>query len=153
MAQPEFLLNFRWRKRIFQASTLKAEHPEIRTTRYQTFGGMRIGHSTGTGRIDRRKLDITSPQVSGYVFRVPASAEGIKSVLRRIRPQETAVLDDLDAGIKQLEAQLEILRERRKQALHTAWQHGNVVRLKELDDLPAKRQDESGRSEHGPLAG
>ncbi|MDE3076201.1 MAG: hypothetical protein KGJ86_12305, partial [Chloroflexota bacterium] len=64
MAQPEFLLNFRWRKpaRIFQAATLKAEHPEIRTTRYQTFGGMRIGHSTSTGRIDRGKLDITSPQ-------------------------------------------------------------------------------------------
>ncbi|MFI5269237.1 MAG: hypothetical protein ACHQ7M_17825 [Chloroflexota bacterium] len=77
MAQPEYILNFHWKRpvRIFQASTLRAEHPEGKL-KYQTFGGMRIAHSTGTGRIDRRKLDITSSQVKSYVFRVPASAEG-----------------------------------------------------------------------------
>ena len=140
MAQPEFLLHFRWRKpaRIFQASTLKAEHPEIRKTRYHTFGGMRIGHSTGTGRIDGRSLDITSPEVSSHVFRVPASAEGVKSVLRRIRRQEAAALDALDTDIQRLQAQLSALRERRADVLRTAWQHGNVVRLREVEDLLAK---------------
>ena len=51
----------------------------------------------GTGRIDRRKLDIKSPDISSYVFRVPATAEGIKAVLRRIRPQESTLLDAIDA--------------------------------------------------------
>ena len=143
MAQPEFLLNFRWRKpaRIFQASELRVEHPEIRKTTYSNLGGFRFGHSVGTGRIDRRKLDIRSPQISSYVFRVPASAEGLKPVLRRIRQAEAAVLDDLDAQIAGIEAELEGLRERRKAALHVAWQRGNVVRLKEIEDMLPKSGD------------
>jgi hypothetical protein len=137
MAQPPFLLCFRWRKpaRIFQASELTAEHPEIRKTAYSNLGGFRFGHSTGTGRIDSRKLDIRSPQVSSYVFRVPATAEGVKSVLRRIRPQEAAALDAIDQDIADLQARLDALRERRKDALHAAWQRANVVRLKEVEDL------------------
>src|SRR5690348_1720215 len=137
MAQPEYILYFHWRKpaRIFQASELTVEHPEIRRTTYSNLGGFRFGHSTGTGRIDRRKLDIRSPQVSSYVFRVPATAEGVKSVLRRIRPQEAEQLDAVDADITRLQLQIDALKEQRKQALHTAWQRGNVVRLKELEDL------------------
>ena len=137
MAQPEYVLSFRWRKpaRAFQASELTVEHPEIRKIRYSNLGGFRFGHSTGTGRFDHGKLDIRSPQVSSYVFRVPATAEGVKSVLRRIRPQEAEQLDAIDADIAQLQAELDALKERRKQALHTAWQRGNVVRLKELEVL------------------
>jgi hypothetical protein len=137
MVQPEYLLYFRWRKpaRIFQASELTVEHPEIRKTSYSNLGGFRFGHSTGTARIDRRKLDIRSLQVSSFVFRVAATAEGVKSVLRRIRPQEAEQLDAIDADIGRLQAQLDALRDQRKQALHAAWQRGNVVRLKELEEL------------------
>jgi hypothetical protein len=144
MAQPEFLLNFRWRPaRIFQASELTAEHPEIRKTTYSNLGGFRFGHSVGTGRIDRRKLDIRSPQVSSFVFRVTATAEGVKSVLRRIRPQEAEQLDDIDAQIVSLEAQLAGLRDRRKATLHVAWQRGNVVRLKDIKELLPKAGDDA----------
>ena len=148
MAQPEYLLYFRWRKpaRLFQASELIAEHPEIRKTTYSNLGGFRFGHSTGTGRIDRRKLDIRSSQVSSYVFRVAATAGGVKSVLRRLRPQEAEQLDAIDADIARLQAQLDALKEQRKQALHTAWQRGNVVRLKELEDLlPAAASGSAAR--------
>ena len=137
MAQPEYLLYFRYRKpaRIFQASELMVEHPEIRKIRYSNLGGFRFGHSTGTGHFDRRKLDIRSPQASSYVFRVAATAEGVKSVLRRIRLQAAEHLDAIDADIAQLQAQIEALQARRKQVLRSAWQHGNVVRLKELEEL------------------
>ena len=148
MSQPQFILNFRWRKpaRIFQASELTVEHPEIRKTTYSNLGGFRFGHSTGTGRIERRKLDIRSPQVASYVFRVSATAEGVKSVLRRIRLQEAEQLDAIDADISRLQAQMDALKEHRQQALHSAWQRGNVVRLKELEDrMPGAR---SGGAEH-----
>ena len=135
MAQPEFLLNFHWRKRIFQASVLRLVHPEIRKLKNANLGGFRFAHTVGTGRIDRRKFDITSPQVSSYVFRVAASAEGVKSVLRRLRPQEADLLEAIDRDIEQLQAQLDALRERRKDTVRTAWQRGNVVRLNEVQDL------------------
>ena len=137
MAQPPFLLYFRWRKpaRLFQASELTVEHPEIRKVTYSNLGGFRFGHSTGTGRIDRRKLDIRSPQVSGYVFRVAATAGGIKGVLRRIRPQEATALDAIDQDIADLQARLDALKELRKETLHVAWQRANVVRLKDVEDL------------------
>jgi hypothetical protein len=121
--------------RLFQASILKVVHPEIRKLKQASLSGFRFAHSIGTGRIDRRKLDISSPQISSYVFRVAASADGVKSVLRRLRPQEAALLDEIDSDIEQLQAQLDALRERRKETLHTAWQRGNVVRLKEVEDL------------------
>ncbi|HLG74209.1 MAG TPA: hypothetical protein VK009_27630 [Chloroflexota bacterium] len=139
MSQPEFILNFRWRKpnRLFQAADITAEHPEIRKTTYSNLGGFRFGHSVGTGRIDGRKLDIRSPQVTSFVFRVPATADGIKSVLRRLRPQEAELLDGIDRQIEELHAQLSALKEERSQALHLAWRHGNVVRLKEVEALLA----------------
>ena len=137
MSQPQFILNFHWRKpnRLFQAVDISAEHPEIRRTTYSNLGGFRFGHSVGTGRIDGRKLDIRSPQVSSYVFRVPATAEGIKSVLRRLRPQECELLDGIDRQIEELQARLAALKEERSRALHLAWRHGNVVRLKEVEAL------------------
>ena len=137
MAQPEFLLNFHWRKpsRIFQASLLRVVHPEVRKLKNASLGGFRFAHSIGTGRVDRRKFDITSPQVSGYVFRVAASAEGVKTVLRRLRPQEADLLEAIDRDVEHLQAQLDALRARRKDILHVAWQRGNVVRLNEVQDL------------------
>lgn len=146
MPQPQFILNFRWRKpnRLFQAAELSVEHPEIRRTTYSTLGGFRFGHSIGTGRIDGRKLDIRSPQISSYVFRVPATADGVKSVLRRLRPREVDLLDGIDRQIEDLQARLATLKEERSQALHLAWRHGNVVRLKEVEALlpPAKAGEE-----------
>ena len=137
MPQPQFILNFRWRKpnRLFQAAEISAEHPEIRKTTYSNLGGFRFGHSVGTGRFDGRKLDIRSPQVSSYVFRVPATADGLKSVLRRLRPQEAELLDGIDRQIEELQARLAALKEERNQALHLAWRNGNVVRLKEVEGL------------------
>jgi hypothetical protein len=80
MPQPPFILNFRWRKpnRLFQAADLTVEHPEVRKVRYSNLGGFRFGHSVGTGRVDGRKLEIRSPQISSYVFRVAATADGVK---------------------------------------------------------------------------
>lgn len=137
MSQPQFLLNFRWRKpaRIFQTARLTAEYPEVRNVRYHSLGGLRVGHSVGTGRIDRRKLDIKSPDISSYVFRVPATAEGIKAVLRRIRPQEASLLDAIDAEVAKVQIELDALKQRRKEVVHTAWLRGNVVRLKEVEGL------------------
>jgi Lhr-like helicase len=136
MSQRPYILNYRWKPgAIFQASTLKVEFPEVRKISYHTLAGMKIGHATGTGRIDKRHLDIRSPEVDGYVFRVPLSAPGVKSVVRRIRPSEAAVLDDLDAQIEALQAQLAALKEQRRSALKRAWDKANVVRLREVLEL------------------
>ena len=137
MAQPEFLLRDKWRRpaRLFQASTLRAAFPEIRRTTYSNLGGFRFGHSVGTGKLNKRQLDITSPEVSSHVFRVPRSAEGVKSVLRRLRQSEAAALDDIDARIEQLQSELAGLKDRRKELLGAAWDHAHVVRLNELETL------------------
>ena len=137
MAQPEFLLYSRYRKpaRVFQASELEVAYPEIRKVTYSNIGGFRFGHSTGTGRYDRRRIYITSPQVRSYVFRVLRTGQAVKSVLRRLRAHEADQLDALDAQINALEAELASLRERRTAILHAAWQRGNVVRLNEVEAL------------------
>lgn len=137
MAQPQFVLNFHWRKpaRIFQADTLKVCYSEIRPVRYSNIGGFRIGHTMGKSRVDRSKLDITAHEASSYIFRVAATAEGIKGILRRLRPQEAELLDGIDRQIDDLQSRLSALKEDRNQALHTAWRHGNVVRLKEVEAL------------------
>ena len=46
MAQPEFLLNARVAARLFQTSTIRATHPEIRKVRYHSLAGMRIGSTS-----------------------------------------------------------------------------------------------------------
>jgi len=135
MAQPEFLLRFRWKKPplTFQAAELKVEHPEVMRTTYTNLGGFRFGHSTGIGKFDRTKLDIRSPQISSYVFRVAATADGVKAVLRRLRSDEAADLDLIDAEIEDLQAQLAALKERRKQVIELAWHKAHVVRLIEVE--------------------
>jgi len=135
MAQPEFLLNARVAARLFQTSTIRATHPEIRKVRYHSLAGMRIGHSVGTGRIDRKKIDISSPDASSFVFRIAATAEAIKAVLRRIRPQEAEVLDAIDRDIADVQSRLNALKDRRQDALRTAWQRAHVVRLAEIEQL------------------
>ena len=136
MSQRPYILNYRWKPgALFQASTLKVEFPELKKISYHTLAGMKIGHATGAGRIDKRHLDIRSPEVDGYVFRAPVSAPGVKSMPRRIRPSEDAVLDDLDRQIEALQAQLAALKEQRKGELKRAWDRANVVRLREVLEL------------------
>jgi hypothetical protein len=137
MPQPQFILNFHWRRpsRLFQAVSLRVRFAEIRNVKYSNIGGFRIGHTMGQGRIDHSRLDITSPEVSSYVFRVAATGEGIKRVLRRLRPQEIELLDGIDRQIAELQDRLATLKVERNQALQLAWRHGNVVRLQEVKSL------------------
>ena len=69
------------------------------------------------------------------MFRDAATADGVKSVLRRIRPQEATLLDSIDQQLADLQAHITALKEERTRVLHLAWQHGNVVRLKEVEAL------------------
>lgn len=70
---------------------------------------------------------------AGYVARtVPASAEGVKSIIRRLRDQEAAKLEAIDQRIAELEEALSKARAGREEALREAWRKGNVVTLAEV---------------------
>jgi hypothetical protein len=146
MPQPQFILNFHWRRpnRLFQAVALQVRYAEIRNVKYSAIGGFRIGHTMGQGRIDRSRLDITSPDVSSFVFRVAATGEGVKRVLRRLRPQEAELLDGIDRQIAELQERLAALKEERNQALQLAWRHANVVRLQEVKSLLPAAESKEG---------
>lgn len=78
----------------------------------------------GTGKFDKSIFTI---RVDNNIFSCPATHEGVKSVLRRLRQEEAVELDQIDA-------QLSALRERRIDLLKAAWNKGHVITVKELVD-------------------
>lgn len=104
---------------------------------------MGIQFVRGTGKFDKSRITIHSRDVSSRCWTFPATAEGVKSSIRKIRDQEQAQIDAIDARIADLQSQIAKLRKDRRAALATAWQKGNVVTLAEIkakaDENFAKR--------------
>lgn len=64
---------------------------------------------------------------------VDNTAAGVKTVLRRLRPQEAELLAEADAEIAVAVEQLRAARCRRMELVSLAWTKAHVVRLNELD--------------------
>lgn len=91
-------------------------------TAYQN--GMLEGHSVlGRGGFAR---------ANAYGNTVPATAAGVKSVVRRLRPQEAELIAEVDDDIKDLQQQIGVLRKKRDALVAVAWTRGHTVHLKEV---------------------
>jgi hypothetical protein len=66
---------------------------------------------------------------SGGVAYVDRTAAGVRSRLRRLRPEQAKALEKIDAMIGTLEAQIAELQKQRGQLLHQAWPKAESVKL------------------------
>ena len=110
-------------------------HAEIHRPTGKTLGGM-FNVVERTGRYDTARVQIG---VGGHTRSVPYTAAGIKTVLRRVRPQEAAAISAAEDTITRLTAELEAARTALKAAQAAAFAHGNVVRLAEVADVVTRR--------------
>lgn len=93
-------------------------------------GGLVFRNVERTGKYDKNTFDIFN--VHNYGFRFAATAAGVKAVLRRLRPQEAARLQEIDAEVEQLKARIKELGQQRQTTLREAFERGHVVTVAEL---------------------
>ena len=110
-------------------------HMEIRRPTGKTLGGM-FNIFEGTGRFDTTRVQIGA---ANHTRSVPYTAAGIKTVLRRVRPQEAAAIAEAECTIERLTAELEAARAALKSAQAEAFARGNVVRLAEVEAVVTNR--------------
>ena len=81
-----------------------------------------------TGRLDKSRIDLRTDMMN---FSVEATHDGVKEKIRRLRQQEADALDLIDA-------QISLLRQEREDLIKKAWQAGNTVTVKELEERIVK---------------
>lgn len=131
---------------------------EPRVNYVETHKVKRTGHIPGLGSYnevehkgwDKTRLSIRIPRYtdsntktglsgdgrhtgSGWGAVVPNTAAGLKSALRRLRPQEEERIAAVDAEIAEHEQVIKALRVQRRDLVQEAWTKGNVVRLNEIE--------------------
>jgi hypothetical protein len=138
--QPAFIVK-KGRGEYIQATTLRARHTEITKHDYTIGGVMNV--MKGTGRYRKDVFTIMAQRASsmfgvkksgnGLYTTIKWQASALKAVVRRLRPQEAVMLDELDAQIEELDAQLRALRNERAAYCGVAWSNAHVVRLNEIE--------------------
>ncbi len=135
-------------QKVTQAQTLRVFHAEKRKVVGQIGGVFNEVKTYGYdhSRINIRGLDCINAfgrKESARTEQVPKTAAGIKTALRRLRPQEAeriaavdAEIERLTAEIERLTAELEAKRRERKALVGEAWTKANVVPLSHLTILP-----------------
>jgi hypothetical protein len=131
MAQPEFIFKISWaHPPLAQGDTLPIIYARKQQSKgRKTIGGISFNEIENVG-IDKSQIQWTPPKMSA-VTKTAATAEGVKSVCRRLRQQEAAELDAIDAEIADLHEKLKDAKARRMAAMRKAFNNGNVVRLAE----------------------
>lgn len=131
------------RGQVAQAARIHVQEPErtkvARSTRIPGLGS--IDTHVGTGQYERTTLRLSAGdaefrpghRTSNFYRLIPRTAAGVKEVLRRLRDQEAAELDAIDADIAAALERVRVLAEQRREVLARAWQRGNVVRLSEVE--------------------
>lgn len=64
---------------------------------------------------------------------VDRTAAGVKAAVRRMRPEEAALVQKVDDEIESTKQRLADLRRERAELVRTAWSKAHVVRLQEVD--------------------
>lgn len=135
-----YLLKTRRGGDVTQAETIRVTYEEkTRPTGRTYLGGLREVESAGW---DRKKLRIRpvvkagggvgGTDILGSSARAANTAEGVKTVLRRIRHQEAEGIAAVDKKIADLTRSLLATRQWRQRLVNEAFARGHVVRLKEL---------------------
>lgn len=128
--------------RIVHATALFIQHAAKYRER-GTVGGVFV-HIEQVG-VDRSRVEVRARDGVNAFGRgdgrnigrtVAKTAAGIKSVVRRIRPQEAEQLAVIDAEIAQWQNVIATLRTTRKALVAEAWTKAHVVRLSELEIRP-----------------
>lgn len=133
MSQPEYLIRYKaWgggnRFIVKQEAPQRFRFPEIvrevpgKSLDLGPLGKLR--HVEGTGKVDKGKVAIFC---HGTDYTLTLTPENLKSRIRRLRDQERAELDRIDA-------ELSALRERRKEVVQQAWVRGHTVTVKEMTE-------------------
>lgn len=133
MTQPPYLIRFAFgsgSRHLQQAETLRVTHPKV--MEFKDKGGYR--EAIDTGRVLTKELEIRGG-AHHDVTRLARTAAAVKSVVRRLRPEEAAVLDEIDTEIAAVTARLKELRSQRAAAVQAAWTKAHVVRLAEVEAL------------------
>lgn len=106
----------------------------------------------GTGKFKKDTLEVSS---RNSLRHTPATAAGVKAVVRRLRDQEAERLDALNARIEDLKAQVVAAQRERVALVREAFNRGNVFTLKDAlaiadrrleERLEAKRRREAGEN-------
>jgi len=91
----------------------------------------RANRTEGAGPDRKRFLVSTNPGYSTSAY-IPATKDGVDSLLRRARPQDLEQVEAIDQELAALNQRAAELRRARVQALHQAWQKGHKVPLKDV---------------------
>jgi hypothetical protein len=84
----------------------------------------------GSGKFDHGMLEVIAAKAG--VYNVEATREGVRSKIRRLRPDEAAQLASIENEIAVQEAVLAELKSARREILKAAWAKGHAVTVKEL---------------------
>ncbi len=147
MSQPPYL--FKAARHTVQADELVVRLPPIYTSRPKgSVSGITFNELVDTGKKKTKALKIYGK--SGVITpdgkrksnegsqEVPRTAAGVKAVLRRLRPEEAAQLDEIDAQITEAQERLAALRKEREAKVKEAWTRAHVVRLAEVEAMLPK---------------
>lgn len=135
--------------RYVTASNFIARRVEkTRVKAVRTIGGMTVNEVEGTGKylpdfVSVRASEHVDPTFvvrdqngskGEYRHEVGRNAADVKKHIRRLRPEEQALLDEHDARIAALLEQLKQERAARRETIAAAWTKAHVVRLGEVDE-------------------
>lgn len=125
------------------AETFRAKHPDIlRPAKRQPYPDFaRLVESTGRQDHGKIELRVTGADVSFPVgATVPRTAAGVKTALRRVREQETAIVEAAEARVAAAQRELQEAKQALAAAKAEAFQKGHVVRLQEVEAVIAERE-------------
>lgn len=132
--------------RFVTAPDFVAYESEINVPTGNTIAGFR--EVRGTGKMDKTVVSIRStgePSVSGHGTKrewrqtIRRTAADVKKSVRKVRPEEEAILAQHDLAIAELEEALKTARLARAEAVADAWDRAHVVRLQEVEEKIVKK--------------
>lgn len=118
---------------IYPAETFRARFEEIRRQVGRIEGLGRVVE--GTGQFDRTHVRLVVDHEGAYgerAARVSMTSDGVRSALRRMRPDDERALTSVDARIADLREQLAAAGAERRALLHAAFKRGDRVLAPEV---------------------
>jgi hypothetical protein len=145
-----FIVRFK-QGHFYQAPALRVTYKEKTRSTRRSLGGFNVIEHSGWDKtklsIHARQGDHAQPVKSGngtktgssFGVTVPATAAGVKTGVRRLRPEEAERIEEIDMNIQRLQDEIKACRGARDHWVATAWTRGHAVRLNEI--VPASGEN------------